>query len=152
MQKPEDFLTHHATYVDKEQLKTCSYSFNSVKVLPELTDKPWDSVALSYVLSLDPVAIRVTTGMCTCDGMTGRITVYINEETRLIEEISKECRVFLPDDVQDAHCLRLAMEHGKDSKLFRFFNRDNIATISYMSHDTTIYFHDGTKSSFKDFE
>lgn len=63
-----------------------------IKVLPELTGKPWNENALHLVHALRPSSIRVTTGEIKCDSRTWRVTVYINEEN-IIQEIEQEVEV-----------------------------------------------------------
>jgi hypothetical protein len=92
--KPEDFKVYHHAIPEKE---SC-YSWTSVGVLPELIGKPWNEITMCYVLSLEPKAIRVSTGMVTLDSRTGRITVIVND-SNIIQEISKEVQIPVPDDM-----------------------------------------------------
>ena len=88
LNKPEDFKVYHHTVPQKENC----WGYTSVKVLPELIGKPWNEITMCYVLSLDPSAIRVSTGMVTLDSVTGRITVIVDENDT-ITDISKEVRI-----------------------------------------------------------
>lgn len=86
--KPEDFKVYHHGIPQKENC----YSWTTVQVLPELIGLPWNDLTMCYVLSLEPTAIRVSTGMVTCDGCTGRITVYVDDDDN-ITQIDKEVRI-----------------------------------------------------------
>lgn len=99
--KPEDFKVYHHAVPQKED----SYSYANVCVLPELYGKVWNDIALAYVLSLEPTAIRVSTGMVTLDSRTGRITVIV-DEADVIQSIDKEVRIPLPDGVKNAYDLK----------------------------------------------
>lgn len=90
--KPEDFTVYRHAIPVKESV----YSFTSVGVLPELIGEPWNEITMCYVLSLEPTAIRVSTGMVTLDGCVGRITVMVDDENK-IQEIYKEVRIPVPD-------------------------------------------------------
>ncbi len=92
--KPEDFKVYHHAIPQIEGV----YSFTSVGVLPELIGKPWNDITMCYVLSLEPSAIRVSTGMVTLDGCTGRITVII-DDNNIIKDITREVRIPVPDDM-----------------------------------------------------
>ena len=99
--KPEDFKVYHHAVPQKENV----YSYTTVKVLPELHGKKWDDVSLAFVLSLEPTAIRVTTGMVTLDNCVGRMTVIVNDD-EVIQRIDKEVRIPLPEGVENAYDLR----------------------------------------------
>src|SRR6266481_1737914 len=85
-----------------ESFKAIGY--NSIKVLPELYGKPWDDYALGLLHALRPSCIRVTFDMVTCDSITWRVTVSINEDN-LIREIKQEVLVGLPKGVEHGHAL-----------------------------------------------
>jgi len=99
--KPEDFKVYHHAVPQKEGV----YSYTTVKVLPELLGKKWDEVSLAFVLSLEPTAIRVSTGMVTLDSCVGRMTVIVNDDD-VIQRIDKEVRIPLPEGVKNAYDLR----------------------------------------------
>jgi hypothetical protein len=61
----------------------------------------WNDIALAYVLSLEPTAIRVSTGRVTLDCRTGRITVIVDDND-VIQSIDKEVRIPLPEGVENA--------------------------------------------------
>lgn len=88
---PDDFKVYHHAEPKKED----GSSFTVVQVLPEIVDLPWCHVTMLYVLSLDPVAVRVSTGMVTADAVRGRITVYINGEN-IITGVEMERNVSVP--------------------------------------------------------
>lgn len=82
-----------------------SRGYTSVKILEFLTGKPWNNLALNYVLGFSPNMIRVVSGMERCDAVPGRITVRLDSEDK-IREIEMECRVGLFGCL-DGHDLRL---------------------------------------------
>ena len=98
--KPEDFKVYHHAVPQKEAI----YSHTNVCVLPELYGKVWNDIALAYVLSLEPTAVRVSTGTMTLDSCTGRITVIVDEND-IIQSIDKEVRIPLPDGIENAYDL-----------------------------------------------
>lgn len=102
--KPEDFKSYHRVTPKKEN----SYSWTSVGVLPELLGKPWNEITMCYVLSLEPTSIRVSAGVVTLDGSTGRITVIV-DDSNIINEIYKEVRIPVPSDM-NAYDLRKQLE------------------------------------------
>lgn len=89
--------------------------FTSIKVLEFLDGKPWDDVALGYVHALRPSHIRVTEGMVQCDAQQWRVTVFVKEGTNIIESISQEITVGLPEKVVHGGALRDALMYGIDS-------------------------------------
>ena len=58
-----------------------------------LWGQPWNNLALNYVMSLRPSAIRVSTGMVTCDCMNWRVTIYLEKDNSTINRIEQECNV-----------------------------------------------------------
>lgn len=82
---------------------TGSYGFCVLPVLPYLIGRRWDDIALAFVSSLKPESIRVTQGETKTDAITGRVTIYV-DQNYLIQEIFQEASVWLPDGV----------EHGDD--------------------------------------
>jgi hypothetical protein len=112
-QSPTDFFTSCSE--PYEQPTRLGYT--SVDVLPLLTGKPWDEVALAFVHSLRPSCIRVIkhNHAETTDARTWRVTVYLDEK-ELIESISQEVQVGLPEGVQHGHALSHALKHGLSSE------------------------------------
>ncbi len=111
MKEAKDYYSHHAV-----QFERCErYGFHSIKVLPELTGKQWDNVALSLVQGLRPSYIRVTEGACTLDARVWRVTVFINEDNS-IRKIEQEIEVGLCDErLQNGYHLSHALHWGIDS-------------------------------------
>lgn len=89
--KPEDFVVYHHAIPKKEwdSSSTC------ITVLPELIGVPWNEISMCYVLSLNPSAIRVSSGSVTADSYHNRITVFI-DENRIITDISMEVSIPCP--------------------------------------------------------
>ena len=88
---PDDFKVYHHA----EPKKELGFAFIVVEVLPEIVGLPWCHATMLYTLSLDPCAVRVTTGMMTCDAVSGRITVYVDDKD-IITSIKMERKVGLP--------------------------------------------------------
>lgn len=61
----------------------------SIPVLEFLWGRPWNNVALNYVMALRPSVIRVTAGCVTSDARVWRVTVYLEEDERTIKSISQ---------------------------------------------------------------
>jgi hypothetical protein len=105
--KPEDFKVYHHASPKKE---SC-YSWTSVNVLPELIGKEWNEISMCYVLSLEPVAIRVSEGMVTLDSCAGRITVIVTPLNKIVD-VTKEVRIPVPGKMT-AYDLRQALDENK---------------------------------------
>ena len=86
--------------------------FTSIEVLSFLKGHPWNDIALAYIHALFPSAIRVTNGDVTADAYLWRVTVTINEKG-VIEEISQEVQVGLPEGIANGHELDCALKSGK---------------------------------------
>lgn len=82
-----------------------------ITVLPFLTGRPFDQVAINYIYSLRPSAVEIITRGETMDSKSWRVRVYIDSETNLIEKIRQEVIV---------GCV--GFDHGAD--LDRFIKRD----------------------------
>lgn len=82
------YFTHHAVKVPVPM--DHGIMFNRIELLPHLKGRPWNNDALNWVLALRPSAIRVTTGLCTCDSYTWRVTVLVEDDGRTIRSISQE--------------------------------------------------------------
>jgi hypothetical protein len=123
----KDYRTHHAEKYEKPD----RVGFMSLSVLEFLKGREWDEIALAYVHSLRPTAIRVTTGMMTCDGYSWRVTVIVDEEN-IIESIEQEVSVGLPEGVAHGCALRVALDKGIDSKECRdLLNEKEIGMAIY---------------------
>ena len=88
----------------------------SISVLPELTGKKWDSIALGYAHALRPTQLRVIRHNegTQLDAETWRVTVYLDKKNK-IEHISQEVEVGLPDGVTCGAGLRTALTYGPRS-------------------------------------
>jgi hypothetical protein len=84
-----EFYTHHAVWVTDEMKKRYGSVWANIPILEFLNGKQWNNCALNYAMAFSPRAIRVTKGECTCDEMTGRITVIV-DENNTIQRISME--------------------------------------------------------------
>lgn len=103
------------------------FGWTSIKVLPFLTGRPWDVVALAFVHALRPSYIRVIEGAETLDAMTWRITVRLNNN-KTIREIEQEVEVWLPDGVVHSHALEHALRFGIDSEQCKW-HQDETGTM-----------------------
>jgi len=117
---PEECKTYHMVKYNAPD----RIGFMYVNVLEFLKGKKWDNIALSYVHSLRPSSIRVTTGCQTCDAWTWRVTVIVDKDD-IIQEISQEVEVGLPDGVVHGQALQTALKHGIDSEQCRRFLENN---------------------------
>lgn len=98
----------------------------SVEVLDFLKGKPWDDVALAYVHSLRPTSIRVTTGTVKLDARTWRVTVIVDDKD-IIESITQEVEVGLPEGVAHGEALDAALEYGINSPQVKWYDDDEIS-------------------------
>lgn len=79
--------------------------FTSIEVLQFLYGKPWDDTALGFAHATRPSIIRVVDDGCVqCDARTWRLTVFL-DKNKLIERISQEVQVGLPDDCEHGAAL-----------------------------------------------
>ena len=79
--------------------------FVSAEMLHFLKGRPWDEIALAYVHGLRPSFIRVTRGEWAMDARTWRVSVLVDEHN-IIQRITQEIQVRLPDGVEHGHHLR----------------------------------------------
>ena len=107
---PEHYCTTHA----KRYKEQPPIGYLSAAVLPCLIGHKWDNVALGYVHSLRPSAIRVTTGEQTCDAYLWRVTVTVGEDNK-ITSVEQEVEVGLPEGVRHGYDLQQRLEAGKES-------------------------------------
>lgn len=126
MQSPDIFYGDNYNKVEMGK----SYSFTSFQILEFLTGKPWDEVALACCTAFNPSYIRVTDGLVNLDGRVGRITVLIDENTKLIKKITQEVRVELPEKIRSGSALMYAIKYGIDSPQCQWFNDDTIEMFS----------------------
>ena len=108
---PEKYRTNHV----KSYVKPIHMGFSDVPVLEFLKGRKWDKIALAYVHSLRPSGIRVITNWMTADAYSWRVTVVVDSDD-IIQKISQEVEVGLPDGVNHGHGLSVALEHGIDSE------------------------------------
>lgn len=114
---------HHVRYKRDDEFK--EFSSTVIEVLPELKGKLWNEVTLAFVHGLRPSAIRVTEGVMTCDGVTNRVTVLVDEKNH-IKKITQEVEVGLPEKVAHASALHDALRYGIDSPQCQWHNDDQI--------------------------
>lgn len=98
----DQFFTHHMLEYSPKIFDATS--FTTIECLSFLKGRPWDAVALGYIHGLRPTSIRVTTGLQTLDARVGRVTVRVNKD-HIIEHISQEIQVGLPDGIDNGHHL-----------------------------------------------
>lgn len=108
----KDYVDFRGTRYDPED---DARGWTCIKVLPFLTGKKWDEVALAYVHSLRPSSLRIVVGAEACDAETWRVTVHLNDD-KTIRDIEQEVEVWLPDGVAHGHALGHALRWGKESK------------------------------------
>lgn len=105
----KDYFHHHM--VDFVPFKHTSTS--SLDILPILIGKKWNDIALGIVHAVRPSSIRVIQGgSYTLDSRSWRVTVFIDEND-IIEKISQECVVGLPDGIEHGRHLRLSLLAGE---------------------------------------
>jgi hypothetical protein len=111
----ERFIKAHngAKYDPDDHFKNTGY--NCIDVLPFLTGKQFDDVALAYIHSLRPTSIRVSIGSMCLDARTWRVTVHLDKDTMLILKIEQEIEVGLPDWCKCGSHLNSALNYGKGS-------------------------------------
>lgn len=117
-------------YVSEERLKKLAErrGYVTVEVLHELKGKPFDDVALGFIVGLRPSCVRVVRDWQTDDSRLWRVTVFVGpiptiedlrnhvvSESNLIRKIEQEIEVALPEGVQHGHALKDALRHGFDS-------------------------------------
>ena len=108
LNNPKDFICRHHCIPKQNE----PYSgFTIISVLPELIGVPWNELSMCYVLSLNPSAVRVSTGEVTSDSYSNRITVIVNKHL-IIESISMEVSIPCPGPVS-GHELRCALDRFK---------------------------------------
>ena len=116
--KPDDYL--HRADGSSRQGQVYAWKgyrgYLSIMVLPELTGKKWDSIALGYAHALRPTQLRVIRHNegTQLDAETWRVTVYLDEKNK-IKYISQEVEVGLPDGVTCGSGLRTALTYGPHS-------------------------------------
>jgi hypothetical protein len=84
-----------------------------VPMLQFLWGRPWNNMALNYVMGLRPTTIRVSSGTITCDASTWRVTVMLEKDQRTIKNIH-----------QAVHTMGIGCRYGADLKLHREEFRD----------------------------
>ncbi len=113
MSFPDPKTFCHAGGIEPPDLrKQGCHSSTSLTVLPELTGKPWDEVALAYVMALRPSVIRVCE-IGHLDSWPRRVTVWMKDDK--ISRIQQEVDVCLPDGIVHGTSLKHALRYGKDS-------------------------------------
>jgi hypothetical protein len=85
----DQYYSDHGKTVDESLLKKSS-SWTCVDILHDLRGKPWNNLALNYVLAFKPRMIRVTKDSMTLDYQQNRVTVYVENDNRTIRNIEME--------------------------------------------------------------
>lgn len=109
--KAADFYTRHMVIYESKQATHRGWTSN--KVLEFLNGRQWDDIALGYVHGLRPSAIRVTSGDETCDSVTWRVTVYVDDKN-VITGMRQEVEVWLPEGVKNGGDLSSRIDHHDD--------------------------------------
>ena len=109
---PDYYRTTHR----KDYIEPKSIGWSSIPVLEFLNGLPWDDLALGFLHAVNPSCIRVTDGCTKCDAITGRVTVYLKEDSKTIKKITQEVRVGLPDGINNGHELNIALRKAKERK------------------------------------
>lgn len=107
------FKDYYTTHLEKFEKFDCTSSV-LIDVLEFLRGRQWDDLVLAYVHALRPSSIRVTTGKIKCDARSWRVTIII-DDNNVIENITQEVEVGLPDGVAHGEALKHALEYGIDS-------------------------------------
>ena len=114
----------------KPYVKPSHIGFSDTPVLEFLKGRKWDKIALGYVHSLRPSGIRVIMNWMTADAHSWRVTVVVDSDD-IIQKISQEVEVGLPDGVKHGHGLSVALEHGIDSEELKSLqNGDGMAIFN----------------------
>jgi len=141
---PKDFYSH---YMVTYNPKVPKIGWKTIKVLEFLNNKPWDEVALAYVHALRPSSIRVTTGGIYLDARVWRVTVYVDDND-IIQSITQEVEVALPEKVCHGWCLEDALKYGIDSEQVKWHNLEsdingiitgNCGTYKYVNNKKVNY-------------
>lgn len=112
--KPSDYLGKPVNAVQgRTFIPWDSIGFTVLRVLPNLTGRPWDDIALAYVHSLRPSSLRVirSTEGTQLDARDWRVTVYLSADST-IKSIDQEVRVGLPDGVSHGAALEYQLDDG----------------------------------------
>jgi len=122
--KAENFYSKHLVDYDKNEVFPYR-GYTSIRILEFLDGKRWDDIALAYVHAVRPSCIRVTTGTITLDAHTWRVTVVV-DDNNIIEKITQEVEVGLPERTTCGESLRVALKYGIDSPQVDWYNDDTI--------------------------
>jgi hypothetical protein len=114
------------------EVKTDSQSYVSIIVLDFLNGKPFDDIAKAYISGLNPTSVRIIYDSEHLDARTGRVTVYLDDND-IIEKISQEITVHLPESVRHGGHLGICLRYGMNSPQAEWYRDDTI----------TGYLHDG---------
>ena len=105
MQSPNDFIHTQGKYYEPPICR----GYTRIEVLAFLKGKPWNEIALAYVHAVSPSYIRVIKGEETTDAKAWRVSVYIDRNS-IIEKITQEVEVALPDGIQNGYELRKSLD------------------------------------------
>ncbi len=86
-----DYFRHRNT----EYKRPGELCYTNLEVLQDLWGQPWNNLALNFVHSLRPAAVRVVdaNGSLTCDAFTWRVTVLLENDGRTIRKITQEVEI-----------------------------------------------------------
>lgn len=85
----DKYRTHHAELYEQPQ----NIGYTSIEVLGFLKGEPWNNLALRFIQALRPSAIRASSGALTCDAMTWRVTVFLENDNVTIYKITQEVQI-----------------------------------------------------------
>lgn len=88
-----------------------SIGYTTIRVLPDLTGKPWCPITEAFVSALRPSRVEVIhhDAVVKSDARTWRVRVHLDERGR-IDCIEQEVEVTLPDGVEHGHDLQCRLE------------------------------------------
>ncbi len=91
------------------------YSSCCIEVLKFLWNRKLDAVTMAYVHALRPSSVRICDGAHHLDARRWRVTVDVNKHDDIVERITQEVEVALPEGVEHGHALEHALKYGLDS-------------------------------------
>jgi hypothetical protein len=117
--------------------------YTTIDVLEFLNRRlKWGDLALGYVHALNPTRIRVTKDRITLDGCVGRVTVFVDSDD-VIQRITQEVEVALPDDIDNGVMLEGAVKFGREEAKdalggpLAFANPESIKKVAFSDGETS---------------
>lgn len=107
LQRKTDADKYRSEHLVRWDEQPCGYAV--IDVLPELVGLPLSDLVLAYVHALRPSAVRITQGTQTCDAVTWRVTIVVDEDD-VVRSIRQEVRVGYGCGFDVAQCLRSAKD------------------------------------------